>query len=661
VKLSAFAFVFDGETRESSAGTLIADRADMARLVHHDEAAAAMTPDVQDVFDSRMGPAEKARPPAVASPPLKMPPFPLRPEIRGSFGVISTSHWIATAVGMAALERGGNAFDAAVTAAFTLHLVLPEHNGIAGEVAMLIHPATSRDPLVLCGLGVAPRRATPDQFQSLGLGAVPERGFLAAITPGAFDAWMLLLRDHGRMHLREVLEPAIFYALQGSPPGPLLLHQLARNEKFFATEWPSTAAVLEELRPGTSGLGNRNAALAETLRRLLTEAESTGADRIEQIEAARRQFASGFIAQAIDRAARVPHASVVGGERMPGLITGEDVANWTASYEAPITYRHGDLVVAKAGPWTQGPVFLQQLAILGSLGIEKKFVAKDVAFAHAVIESAKLAFADRENFYGDPAFTAVPIDTLMSPEYASARAALIGPRSGTYAPGEVSARTSHLLKAGCALPEDDPERQWARRTGQHPGATVSLAVSDAEGNMVCAVPSGGTVLESPLILELGFALGSRGSGFRLLPGHPNCIAPGKRPRVTLSPTMVTRDGLPLLACGTAGGDQQEQWQMLFFQRYFHSNLNLQAAIEAPVYQTEHFPCSFPPFRANPNRVVMEPRFAPELGEELRRRGHEVTQTRRDWMLGAITAVARDGPLLKAGACPRYLRGYAAGR
>ncbi|HEX8164564.1 MAG TPA: gamma-glutamyltransferase [Beijerinckiaceae bacterium] len=611
-----------------------------------------------NVFDARMFPEETEAKPNGGRAGFQPPRFTARPEIRGSFGAIATSHWLATTVGMSLLERGGNAFDAAAAAAFVLQIALPEFNGIGGEAVLLILPRGRSCPRVVCGQGVAPGAADAAAFQELGLDAVPERGLLAATTPGAFDAWMLLLRDYGRMALRDVLSPAIAYAEEGTPTTLLFQHQLKRMKPFFEAEWPSTAKALPERLPDADGIGNRNAALAKTLLRLLDEAESAGADRDRQIETAREVFRRGFVAGEIERLCRTPHAAALGQDRHAALMRGEDLASWSASYEEPVVLRYGRYEVAKAGPWTQGPVFLQHLALLGQLDVGG-LAADDPLFIHSVIEAAKLAFADRERFYGDPGFVQVPLESLLSEDYNRARARLIGPAAATVVePGSFD-------ELGPAAPpveeERDPDRILARRSGEQPGATVSIAAVDREGNMIAAVPSGGTMFESPLVEELGLCLGARASGFRLSPESPNVIMPGKRPRTTLSPTMVMRDGEPYLAFCTPGADQQEQWQIAFFLRHIHHAMNLQEAAEAPMFQSEHFPSSFPPFRSLPNRLVIEPRFSAEICDGLVQRGHTLISTRRDWFLGSLTAVARDGRTIKAAACPRHMRVYAVGR
>ncbi|MQB34206.1 gamma-glutamyltransferase family protein [Rhizobium rhizogenes] len=604
------------------------------------------------------GPDEDVRSATARTPRRRL--FTTRPEIVGQFGAIATSHWLGTSVGMSILEKGGNAIDAATAAAFVLQVALPEFNGIGGEVVMLLKVARETHVRTVCGQGVAPRSASLAHFDKLSLSAVPERGGLAATTPGAFDAWMLVFRDFGSLKLREVLWPTIEYARRGTPSSAYLVRQLAAQNSFFSAEWATNAALIPDLLPGDNGIGNINHALAATLQRLLCLAEAAGPDRAEQIEAARQAFSSGFIADAIDRASQLSHAFEKGGERYSGLLTGSDLENWVATYEQPVSLAYGKYEVLKPGPWTQGPTILQCLA----LAQESKFdfsCGDNADFYHRTIEIIKLSFADRNRFYGDPLFVDVPLDTLLGPSYIRTRHLLI---DNAYAaavvrPGSLPG-SPKAFSASEPLIESDPERTEARMRGNQLGGTVSIAVADSEGTMISAVPSGGTIFESPIIANLGFGLGARGAFFRLSENHPNTLMPGKRPRTTLSPTMVLQDGEPILACGTPGGDQQDQWQLSFLLRYLGGRSSLQQAIEAPNFQSENFESSFPPFKARPNRVTVESRVPNEVVESLQQRNHDVVRA-DDWILGSITAVARDGPLLKVAACPRNRMCYAIGR
>ncbi|MBI1774434.1 MAG: gamma-glutamyltransferase family protein [Proteobacteria bacterium] len=591
--------------------------------------------------------------------------FTTRPELLGTFGMVASTHWLASAAGMAILEKGGNAFDAAVATAFALQIVEPHLNGPGGEVPAIVHDAKSGKTKVLCGQGVAPAKATEAYYRSLGLDLVPGTGFLAATVPGSFDAWMLLLRDHGTLGPRAVLETAIGFAGQGYPLVPRIPQAIESVADLHRTYWPSSAAVYQ---PGgkipEAGTLFRNPDLAATYTRVVKEAEAAGGDRVRQIEAARNAWYRGFVAEAIDRFCRSKLMDT-SGEPHAGQLTADDMARWQASFEEPLSYQYGRYTVLKCGPWSQGPVFLQQLALLKSLGLEGSDPLSP-EFVHTVVECAKLAFADREAYYGDPKFVKVPMETLLSDAYNDARRRRLGKDA------------SMELVAG-PVPGYNPRTDWAKptastrvydqsgageptmaRTGTHGNDTCHLDVIDRHGNMVSATPSGGWLQSSPVVPGLGFCLGTRGQLFSLDETGPNGIKPGKRPRTTLTPSFAYRDGEPYLAFGTPGGDKQDQWSVLFFLHVAHHGMNLQESIECPAFHTEHFPSSFYPRDAKPGRVVVEGRFHPQTVEELKRRGH-AAEAGGDWSEGRLSAVAKDGTLFKAGANPRGMQGYALGR
>ena len=343
--------------------------------------------------------------------------FTTRPELLGTFGMVTATHWLGSAAGMAMLERGGNAFDACVAAAFVLQVVEPHLVGPGGDVPIIFHSAKTGRTEVLCGQGPAPRAATIEHYRSEGLRLIPGNGLLATVIPGAFDAWMLLLRDHGTLRLRDVLEPAIHYAEHGHPLLPRAADTIAGLQHFFQAEWPTSAALF---LPGGSAPAPRqlfrNSRLAETWQRILSEAEAAGSDRDRQIEAARNAFYRGFVAEAIDRFVRKTEVMDESGHRHRGVITADDMAGWSAHYEAPLTYDYHGYTVAKTGPWGQGPVFLQTLALLKGIDLAAMGPAS-ADFIHTLTEAMKLAFADREAYYGDPDFVDVPVETLLSDAY----------------------------------------------------------------------------------------------------------------------------------------------------------------------------------------------------------------------------------------------------
>src|SRR5262244_1004340 len=336
--------------------------------------------------------------------------FTTRPEIEGTFGVVTTTHWIATAVGMSILEKGGNAFDAACATAFTLQVVEPHLNGPGGDVPVILYDTRKSKVEVICGQGPAPAGATIAAFRKLGLDMVPGTGLLAACVPGMFDTWMQLLRDYGTMRIEEVLAPAIFYAREGHPLVERANATIKTVEKLFREHWPTSAAVyLPNGKVPETGTLFTNRAIADTYARVLREAETASGDRVAQIEKARRTWSQGFVAEAIDRFCRTQEIMDTSGERHRGLLTGDDMARWQATLEAPLTYDYGRYTVCKAGVWSQGPVMLQQLALLKGFDLDGLDpVGPD--FIHLQVEAAKLAFADREKFYGDPKFAKIPIE-----------------------------------------------------------------------------------------------------------------------------------------------------------------------------------------------------------------------------------------------------------
>ncbi len=592
-------------------------------------------------------------------------PFTTRPEIEGTFGVVTSTHWIATAVGMSVLEKGGNAFDAACATAFTLQVVEPHLNGPGGDVPVILFDVRKGRPEVICGQGPAPAAATIAHYRSLGLDMMPGTGLLAACVPGMFDTWMLLLRDYGTMRLADVLAPAIFYAGEGHPLVERANATIATVEKLFREYWPTSAAVyLRDGKVPATGSLFTNPALAETYKRVLREAAGPGS-REQEIERARKVWSQGFVAEAIDRFCRTQDIMDTSGQRNRGVLTGEDMARWQATIEPPLTYQYGRYTVCKPGPWAQGPVMLQQLALLKGFQLDGLDVTGP-EFIHTVVEASKLAFADREKFYGDPKFEQVPIETLLSDAYNEERRKLIHHTASLeLRPGSVEGfgaviklkRAAGERAAVGAMGAGEPT---VGRLGEVRGDTVHFDIVDRAGNMISATPSGGWLQSSPVVPELGFGLGTRGQMFWLEENHPASLKPGKRPRTTLSPTLALRDGEPYLAWGSPGGDQQDQWTTQFFLRHVHRGLNLQEAIDAPAWHSEHFPISFWPRTARPGVLVMESRVPEESRKELEQRGH-VVEVGPAWSEGRLTAASRDGRRRKAAANPRGMQGYAAGR
>jgi gamma-glutamyltranspeptidase / glutathione hydrolase len=605
-----------------------------------------------------------------------MPSFTTRPEIRGTFGVVATTHWLASAVAMGVLEKGGNAFDAAVAAGFTLQVVEPHLNGPLGEAPILAYSAEERRCDMICGQGVAPAAATIAHYKSLGLGLIPGTGLLAASVPGAFDAWARLARDWGTMPLAELMEPALGYAESGYPLVPRIRETIMTVAELFRHEWKTSASVyLPGGNPPVAGRLFRNPALAATYRRVLMEAAAGGGDRERRIERAREAWYKGFVAAAIDRFCRREKVLDASGRRHNGVLTADDMARWQAPVEAPLAYDYRGYTVVKGGPWSQGPVLLQQLALLAGFDLDGRD-PRGPDFVHLVTECAKLAYADREAWYGDPDFVDVPMATLLSPAYNDARRKLVGERASLeLRPGSPDGRAPYVLVGGLEMPSGpgigEPTvgamgigEPTTSELGVVAGDTCHLDIIDRWGNMVSATPSGGWLQSSPVIPELGFCLGTRLQISWLDERSASALAPGKRPRSTLSPSLALKDGEPFMAFGTPGGDGQDQWSAQLFLHHVHHGMNLQEAIDCPEFNNEHAPSSFYPRAANPGGLVLEGRFPETTLRALAERGHKVRYG-ETWSGGRLTACAREvtpeGTILKAGANPRGMQTYAVGR
>jgi len=583
-----------------------------------------------------------------------------RPLLQGTFGMVSSTHWLASQSAMAVLERGGNAFDAAVAAGFVLQVVEPHLNGLGGEVPIILWDSGAKKLEVVCGQGPAPHAATIERVHSMGLDEIPGSGPIAATVPGAFGAWLTLLREHGTWRLRDVLAFAIDYSGAGHPLLARAADMIATVEPLFRRDWKTSAAVYLADGVPTGGTLFRSSDLAATYRRLVEEAGS--GTREQEIDRALRAFYSGFVADAVERHCEIP-AMDSSGDAHPGLLNAADLDGWSARLEAPVTVDFGAWTVAKCGPWSQGPVFLQQLRLLDGFELHGSGFLSALHI-HLVTECAKLAFADREAWYGDPDFTDVPLDDLLSPPYAAERRTLVGDNASMeLRPGRPRDKQPRLPRRGRQAFSDEHWTGAGRQAaGELERDTVHVSVADRRGNLVACTPSGGWLQSSPVIDGLGFCLGTRAQMFNLDPSHPNRVEPGKRPRTTLSPSLAMRDGTPCLAFGTPGGDQQDQWTLELFLAHAVFGLDLQEAMDAPMFHTTHFPSSFAPHEANPGRLHLEAFDDGSVIAELRRRGHEVVAGDR-WSLGRMCAVGRDPAtgILSAAANPRGAQAYAAGR
>ena len=624
-------------------------------------------------------------------PVVSSQPFTTRPELVGTYGMVASTHWLASQSGMAVLEAGGNAFDAAVATGLVLHVVEPHLNGLGGDVPVIGCRAGSGTPFVLCGQGPSPAAATPEAFAVLGVDVIPGTGLLAAVVPGAFGTWMDLLARYGTCHVREVLAPAIGYARHGYPLIAQAAATIARVSSLFTDHWTTSAEVYLPGGAAPAPLARfSNPALARTLERLVEAADAAGPDRDAGIEAARAAFYEGFVAEEVAAFSAGTEVMDSSGSRHRGLLTFDDLATWRVREEAAVTVDLAGRTVAKTGPWGQGPALLQQLVVLDGMDLSDTRPGS-AELVHTVVEGAKLALADRDAWYGDPDHTDVPLDVLLSAGYADERRALIGPTaSDDVRPGHPAGRPPQLpgivhaeleraraaaaggspgpgaasrRSAGTGEPTfaTDPAGPVPAPDGTPRGDTCHLDVVDRWGNVVSVTPSGGWLQSSPVIPSLGFQLPTRAQMFWTEPGLPNSVAARKRPRTTLSPTLVLRDGSAEIACGTPGGDQQDQWQLPFLLNHLVFGMGLQEAIDAPTWHTTHLISSFEPREIELRGLHAEDRLGADVIADLSRRGHAVTTT-GPWSLGRLSAAGIGGDgMLHAAAGARGMQGYAVGR
>jgi gamma-glutamyltranspeptidase/glutathione hydrolase len=571
----------------------------------------------------------------------------------GTHGVVAAGHYLAAQIGLEVLGRRGNAIDAGVASAFALTLVKPHESGLGGECPILVcEPARSGgpNPFVISGQGGAPRRATITAVRELGLSAMPGTGPLAATVPSTFGSLVTALIVSGHLGLRETLGPSVEVARDGYPLYPALREVVVRHEDRLRHAWPTSAEIYLDDR-GVPPIGTlvRHEGWARTMSAILdVEARHRRRGRVAALEACLDTFYRGPVAESIAAfVAGSPCVEIDSGRVLPGLLDSDDLAAHRPQVEQPVAFPFRGLEVFKCPPWSQGPVFLQQLALLEGFDLAS-MGHNTPAYIHTVVEAAKLAFADREAFYGDPGFVNVPLEDLLSPDYNRERRALIDPK-----------RASAVLRSGLGA---RPLAHATMRPGSDHGDTTHVDVIDAQGNMFSATPSGGWLQSSPVVPALGFPLGTRGQQFSLEPGHPNALAPGKRPRTTLSPSLVLRDGAPWMVFGTEGGDNQDQWTLQFLLNIVEFGMDLQAAADAPLFHTTHFPSSFFPHDASPLGLVVEGRISDETRKALTRLGHEITVA-GDWSSGQVTGVrySAESGLIEGAASPRSLAAYAVGR
>jgi gamma-glutamyltranspeptidase/glutathione hydrolase len=567
--------------------------------------------------------------------------------------MVAAGHYLAAAIGLSLLEKGGNAVDAGVAAGFTLALVKPQSVGIGGEAPILIHLAQQGRSVAINGQGWAPRAATIDWFRAHGIRLIPSDGFLPATVPAQFASWCTALLNFGTASLADVLGPAVELAENGFPMYAALRNGVARVAERYQREWPTSAAVyLPNGRLQDEGELVRNPDWAHTLKGAIDASlREAQFGRQASIQAAIDYFYSGPVArQASEFSSRNAFKDDTG-EAHTGLLSEQDFAEFGRNgtlVEEPVRATYRGVEVLKCGPWSQGPVLLQHLKLLE--GYDLRALGHNTAdYLHIYLECAKLAFADRERYYGDPEFVSVPLGLLLSDDYAAERREMVDARRAS-----LEQRPGSIASASTAVATGD---RWPVVTGD----TTHVDVVDRWGNLFAATPSGGWIGSSPVVEGLGFPLGTRGQMFYLHEQHANSLVPGKRPRTTLTPSLALRDGQPWLAFGTPGGDQQDQWALQFFLNVVDFGMDLQEALDAPTVQTTHFPGSFYPHASNPGGVRAESRISAEVLDELTARGHSVSID-GPWSHGQVSAVAREtNGVLSGAASPRGRVAYVMGR
>ena len=575
--------------------------------------------------------------------------FTTRPVIMGTHGMVTSGHYLASRIGLHILEEGGNAVDAGVAMGFALAVLEPYIYGIGGEVPILIYLADEKRVVCLSGQGPAPQRANIEWFRKNGIETIPGDGLLAAAVPDAVSTWIAALSRFGTMRLAQVLSPAIDLAERGFPMFERLASAFERSKEQFLEMWPTSAqAYLPGGRVPDVGEIYVQKDLAGMFT-MLVEAEfrERRRGRREALSAAHDAFYKGEIAEQIVSFITENRPPDSTGKLHGGLITKKDLSRYATRVEDPVTAPYRGYDVFKCGPWSQGPVFLQQLTILEGFDLAS-LGHNSPEYIHLLIETAKLAFADREKYYGDPDFVDVPLEFLLSREYAAERRALIDPECA-----------SLELRPGNAPPVKPRERKGGLDI--HKGDTTHLDAADQWGNMISATPSGGWFRSSPVIEGLGFPLGTRMQMFYLDKGHANSLQPGKRPRTTLTPTLVLKDGRPFMALGTPGADQQDQWSLQFFVNCVDFNMNMQAAVDAPTFHTSHFPASFHPHSASPGTMHVESRIPESTIAALRGKGHTV-EVGGEWSHGRVLGIRFEtgGRVISGVATARLDTGYAMG-
>ena len=562
--------------------------------------------------------------------------------VRGTHEMVGAANNFQVEAGWRVLMAGGNAVDAGVASVLAAAVTEQSRFGLGGEMPLLIK-MKGKPPVAISGIGTAPKLATvdyyakrsPEPWESAGaMPPIPGQGIRAAILPGVFDGLILALKQYGTKSYCEVSEAATGYA-DGFPIGEEYAAFIRNLEKYLRL-WPdSQAFFLPNDKPPMRGELFKSPTLAKTLRSLCAVEKKAKGNRVRKLEAVRDEFYKGTIAKKL--------ASF--SEANGGLIRYEDLAGFHADSDTPRTTTYRGYEIVKPGFWTQGPVMIEALNMLEGFDL-KAMGHNSPEYLHTVVEAAKLAFADRDRYYGDPKFSKISESILLSKEYAAERRKLIDPRhsSRESRPGN--------LEPSLGSPETGLGKSFAQDT-------TCVNVADRYGNVFTATPSGAW-LPSVIAGETGIPLSTRLQTFVVTPGHPNQLAPGKRPRVTLSPTMVLKDGEPWLVMSTPGGDNQDQAMLQVLLNLIEFGMTSQEAVESPRFQTEHFYGSFANHEFTPNKLNLEARVPRETVDRLRELGHEVMVTGPWSNASAPTLIKMSGGILEGGADPRRLR-YVFGR
>jgi gamma-glutamyltranspeptidase/glutathione hydrolase len=559
--------------------------------------------------------------------------FTHRPTIAVTRHAIAAGHYLATTAGFEILQAGGNAVDAGVAAGIALGVVQSDLVNCAGVAPIMIYQAEKREVVTIAGLGTWPRALDPDLFMREHGGKIPI-GVLRTVVPAAPDAWITALRRYGTMSFGEVAAAAQRLASEGFPMYPLMAASLEKHAERHSL-WPSSAAVyLPGGKVPRAGQIFRQTELGASLQYMIDEekAAASGRGRDAGLEAARDAFYRGDIARKI----------VAFMKEQGGLLSAEDLANYHSPVGPAESRRFGDLEVFTCGAWCQGPVLLQTLALLE--GTDVKGLGQNSAnYVHHLTEALKLAFADREAYYTDPAVGTVPLPTLVSSEYAAERRKMIDPTRAypeMPPPGELGGMNARL-KTSAPNPFPEPDTSY-------------VCAADRWGNLFSATPSDGSY-GSPVVPGVGFIPSNRGSQSRPDPKHPAGVAPGKRPRLTPNPALAIKGGEQFMPFGTPGGDVQTQAMLQVLLNVFVHGQDVQTAIETPRFASYSYPSSFAPYDYYPGRLNLEARFPEEVISDLARRGHQIERWPEwIWLAGAVCAILSDKKqgVLHAGADPR---------